>query len=121
MVADWGRFPHNPHMELLSNGRDMLLLENFYYEDRAGKVWFAPAGAIVNGANIPQALWNIVGGPWDGLHRNASILHDWYCAKRTEPWLNVQLMFYEACRCAGMGEFKATLLYFAVKMCAKWE
>ena len=121
MECEWGKFSDFPKMWLLENGRDMMLATDFSYTDRAGKVWSVPCGAKVNGANIPQALWTLVGGPWDGLHRYASILHDWYCAKRTEPWLNVQLMFYEACRCAGMGEFKANLLYFAVKMCAKWE
>lgn len=118
----WGKFSGNPKMELLPDGRDMRLLEDFSYQDRSGKVWTVPAGAVVNGANVPGIAWSVVGGPWDGPHRNASVLHDWYCATRTEPWDNVQLMFFEACMAGGMSEKKATQWFLMVKtFCPKWE
>lgn len=117
----WGYFSENPKMELLIDGREMRLLEEFSYIDRAGKLWLVPKGHVVNGANIPQAVWNVFGGPWDGLHRNASILHDYYCATKKDTWINTQMMFFEACRCAGMSAWKASVFYFFVKCCAKWD
>ncbi len=112
--GDWGRFPRPPVVELLDNGRQLRLLEDFAYIDPHGRVWTAPKDAVVDGASIPQVFWTFTGGPLDGKFRNASIVHDVACDRRAVPSDEVHEMFYEACRCGGVPENEAELLYAAV-------
>jgi len=95
-------------------GRDMTLVEDFTYVDPSDKQWHAPAGSIVNGASIPKAFWSIIGGPFEGPYRNASVVHDVGCNEMTESWRDVHRMFYDACRCGGVSESKAKMMYWAV-------
>ena len=92
----------------------MRLTEPFTYIDGRGKQWLAPSGAEVDGASIPRAFWTLVGGPFEGQYRNASVIHDVACRQRTETSDDVHLMFYNACRCGGVPEQKAKALYLAV-------
>ena len=94
--------------------RKMQLLENFTYIDPRGKKWAAPKDSVIDGASIPQAFWTLIGGPFEGPYRRASVVHDVVCEKMTERWEDVHLMFYEACRCGGVGEVKAKVMYYAV-------
>jgi hypothetical protein len=96
------------------DGRDMTLTAPFAYIDRAGVRWDAPVGSVVNGASIPRAFWSLIGGPFSGEFRNASVVHDVACVDRTRPWKQVHQMFYEACRCGGVGAVKAKTMYYAV-------
>ena len=66
--------------EWLRDGRTMKLLEDFAYVDAAGKRWLAKKGLSVDGASIPRALW-WSGGPYEGTYREASVVHDVYCAE----------------------------------------
>jgi hypothetical protein len=84
------------------------------YVDSNGLSWDAPAGAMVDGASIPQAFWSILGGPYEGKYRYASVLHDWYCDRRTRGWRAVDRMFYEAMRTSGVDEATAKAMYLAV-------
>ncbi|MGL4464544.1 MAG: DUF1353 domain-containing protein [Planctomycetia bacterium] len=111
---EWGSFPVSAKVELLDDGRQLKLLEDFVYVDPRGRAWTAGKDSIVNGASIPKALWSITGGPLEGKYRNASIVHDEGCVKMTEPSERVHLMFYEACRCGGVPEYQAKVLYAAV-------
>jgi hypothetical protein len=113
-AKEWGKFPVPARVELLDDGRQVRLLEDFVYLDPRGKVWMATKDSIVNGASIPKAFWTISGGPFEGKYRNASIVHDEACVRMSEPSQNVHLMFYEACRCGGVPEFEAKVLYAAV-------
>ena len=81
--------------EWLEDGRDMRLLKDLIYCDRGGKIWTAPAGRIVNGASIPQFLWDKVGSPYCGRYRRASVIHDIYCEDQSEPWEAVHQVFEE--------------------------
>lgn len=110
----WGTFVGTPTVEFLENGRDLQLMKDFAYLDANGKAWLAKEGAIINGASIPQALWSVVGGPLEGQYRNASILHDEACRLMDDDWKDVHRMFYEACRCGGVPEKRAMMLYGAV-------
>lgn len=111
---EWGRFPVPAKVELLDDGRQLKLLEDFVYLDSRGRAWTASKNSVVNGASIPKAFWTITGGPLEGKYRNASIVHDEGCVRMTEPSQNVHLMFYEACRCGGVPEYQAKVLYAAV-------
>lgn len=119
---EWGHFPTKPIVELLGDGRDLRLLEDFCYIDPNKKVWIAPKNSTINGASIPQIFWSLTGGPLEGQYRNASIIHDVGCDRMTENWEDVHLMFYEACRCGGVPDNKAKLLYAAVyHFGPRWE
>jgi hypothetical protein len=98
----------------LANGRDMMLLEDVSYIDSNGKEWLCEQGSIINGASIPTFLWTLVGSPYVGLYRDASVPHDVYCALRTEPWQDVHAMFYDAMLCCKVPQATAQLMYKAV-------
>ena len=114
VAKEWGEFPVPARVELLDDGREVRLLEDFVYLDPRGRAWTASKNSVVNGASIPKAFWTIAGGPFEGEYRNASIVHDEACVRMTEPSETVHLMFYEACRCGGVPEYKAKVLYAAV-------
>jgi hypothetical protein len=119
---EWGQFPSKPHVELLDNGRELRLLEDFAYLDPQGKVWAAKKNSVVDGASIPKLFWSITGGPLEGEFRNASIVHDTACHSKMEPWEDVHYMFYQACRCGGLLENKAKAMYAAVyHFGPRWE
>src|SRR5262245_59573240 len=42
---------------LLSDGRNMKLVQPFGYIDSNGQVWEVPAGAETDGASIPGVFW----------------------------------------------------------------
>ena len=117
MAGEFGRFIGEVITRwLVEEGDDRLMevLNAFTYEDPAIKRWTTPAGWKVDGASIPRALWTIVGSPFTGDYRRASVVHDYYCDVRTEPSDDVHLMFYNACRADGVGVFEANTLYYGV-------
>ena len=110
----WGRFIGDVVARWEPDGRDMTLVDPFGYVDPRAVGWDAPAGAVVNGASIPRAFWSLIGGPFEGRFRNASVVHDVACVVRDRPWQEVHRMFHDACRCGGVGAAKASAMYFAV-------
>jgi len=70
------------------------MVEDFGFIDQADVRWDVPMGAIVDGASIPQPLWSIIGGPFEGRYRDASIVRDWYCDMRSRPRQNVHRVFF---------------------------
>ncbi len=113
-AEDWGRFSGDVVARWLDDGRSMTLVEPFAYVDPRAERWDAPAGAVVNGASIPQAFWSLIGGPFEGRFRDASVVHDVACDARTRTWQATHRMFYEACRCGGVGDVLAKTMYYAV-------
>jgi hypothetical protein len=109
-----GRFEGRVIGEWLDDGRRMRLIEPFAYVDPAGERWEAPSRSIVDGASIPRAFWAIVGGPFEGRYRDASVIHDVACVERKQPWEAVHRTFYEACLCGGVEPWRAKTLYAAV-------
>lgn len=94
--------------------RKMLLETTLTYTDRAGKVWTAPGGSIVDGASIPRFFWRFIGGPFTGRYRRASVIHDVYCVTRTEPWQAVHRVFNEMMEADGVPWLKRKLMFLAV-------
>jgi len=113
-AAGWGRFDGQVVARWEDDGRTMTLVEPFAYIDPREARWPAPAGAVVNGASIPRPFWSLIGGPFAGEFRDASVVHDVACEARDRPWRAVHRMFYEACRCGGVGAVKAKTMYYAV-------
>jgi hypothetical protein len=109
-----GHFDDAPVVELLSDGRRVRLAADFGYVDRDGARWDVPQGAVVDGASIPQPLWSVIGGPFEGMYRSASIVHDWYCDLRSRPWHDVHRMFHDAMLTSGVSAPRAMLMYGGV-------
>jgi hypothetical protein len=97
----------------LPDGRLMKLIEAFGFVDPAGLNWPVPAGTEVDGASIPQSLWSIVGSPFTGKYRDASVIHDYYCDVHVRAWQAVHRVFYDA-MIAGVEKLRAKLMYAAV-------
>jgi hypothetical protein len=110
----WGYFSGEPITKWNPDGRTMTLLTELRYTDPRGEVWLAPAGSLVDGASIPRYLWSIMGGPFEGKYRNASVLHDVAYGARKRPWQDCDRMFYNAMRCSGVSAVEAKTMYYAL-------
>jgi hypothetical protein len=110
----FGRFEGEVVTKWITDDLEMQLIEDFKYVDPRGKHWTAPTGSVINGASIPSMFWSVIGGPFEGRFRKASVLHDAACDEQTESWQDVHQMFYDACRCSRVGVGKAQTMYWAV-------
>jgi hypothetical protein len=113
-ATKWGYYSGEPITKWNPDGRTMTLLTELRYTDPHGEVWVAPAGSMVDGASIPRYLWSIMGGPFEGQYRNASVLHDVAYEKRKRPWQDCDRMFYYAMRCSGLSGVEAKTMYYAL-------
>jgi len=113
-ATKWGHFTGEPVTKWNPDGRTMTLLTELRYTDPNGEVWVAPVGSQVDGASIPRYLWSIMGGPFEGKYRNASVLHDVSYGQRNRPWQDCDRMFYNAMRCSGVSAVEAKTMYYAL-------
>jgi hypothetical protein len=124
-VTGWGQFQGTPmRTEWREDGRCMTLLADVHYIDKRGHDWIAPKGDKIDGASIPKALWSVIGGPYEGLYRDASVFHDVECARpvHTATWQETHRMFLESMLCNGVEERRAKTMYAAVyRFGPKWE
>lgn len=122
-MAQFSGLPRTVWLTEPSGDRQMQLIDDFWFEDRAGHRWTAPAGTIIDGASIPQPLWATVGSPYTGSYRRASIVHDRACEEAADfpARRAADRMFYEACREGGCSIAQATLLYMGVRVGAHWD
>jgi hypothetical protein len=97
------------------DGRNFELVEPFGYIDPKGVRWQAEKGLVTDGASIPQVFWSIVGGPYEGRYRRASIIHDYYCDHKYRSWERVHRVFYDAMLTGGVDPIKAKLMFYAVR------
>ena len=126
-MADHGKFSEEPQAQWLTEpdvDRKMELLREFTFTDRSGKVWDAPKTSKIDGASIPRPLWTLVGSPYTGEYRRASIVHDVACVRAKgdrRARRAADKMFFHACRAGGCGKLEAVLLYLGVRMGAVWH
>lgn len=99
----------------LSDGRKMRLLKEISFKDSEERIWTAPEGSVIDGASIPRELWSMIGSPFVGKFRRASVIHDVACVERSQPYELVHHMFLEAMLCDGVKKGKANIMYFAVR------
>jgi Protein of unknown function (DUF1353) len=111
----WGHYSGYVEARWENDGRNMTLLSELRYTDPDGVVWIAPAGSVVDGASIPRSLWSLMGGPFEGKYRNASVLHDVSYDQHTKPWQQCDRMFYNAMRCSGVSGVEAGTMYYALR------
>jgi hypothetical protein len=110
----YGHYVGTVKAEWLSDGRRMKLLEDFEYIDQRYVIWKAPKDSIVDGASIPQWAWSIIGGPFEGKYRDASVIHDVACDKKDRPWQSVHEAFFDAMMASGVDTVHAKVMYAAV-------
>src|SRR5215831_507566 len=113
-ATKWGHYNGEPVTKWNPDGRTMTLLTELRYTDPTGVVWVAPIGSVVDGASIPRYLWSIMGGPFEGQYRNASVLHDVAYEQHNRPWQDCDRMFYYAMRCSGVNAIEAKTMYYAL-------
>ncbi len=105
--------------------RNMRLLEDFGIDlgQRLGGEWLAKQDETINGASIPPILWSIVGPPFVGDYRRATVIHDVYCFYEGDvPWESgrrrsshdVHRMFFHAMLADDTGWFQSCAMYVAV-------
>lgn len=122
MTANHGSFSGQPLTRWLTEenaDRRMTIEENFRFTDPEGKAWEVPSGYCVDGASIPRALWTLVGSPYTGDYRRASIVHDKACDDAKNKYnarRAADRMFYHACRAGGCSPSEASLLYLGVRL-----
>lgn len=109
-----GSFPNPLDLRMSGDGRTATLLASFAYVDTGGRRWEVPAGTSVDGASIPWPLWSIIGSPWTGRYREASVIHDHYCETKKAPWETVHRNFYTAMLANGVDRVQAKIMYAAV-------
>lgn len=117
LAAQFGQFQNAIRAEFLPDGRKIELLADLVYVDGDGRHWIAPKGSTVDGASIPQSLWSLIGGPYEGLYREASVIHDVECQRKTAPWREVHKRFHAAMLARGVDSKLAMGMYAAVKVC----
>src|SRR5438034_5031797 len=122
-----GHFSGEPQTQWLTDDqgpdRNMRLLADFSFTDPDGKIWLTPKNYTVDGASIPRALWTLVGSPYTGDYRRASIVHDKACddaGENIEAPREADRTFYHACRAGGCSIQEATLLYVGVRIGGVW-
>src|SRR6058998_461849 len=113
-ATKWGSYHGEPVTKWNPDGRTMTLLTELRYTDPQGFVWVAPIGSVVDGASIPRYLWSIMGGPFEGKYRNASVLHDVAYGEHNRPWQDCDRMFYYAMRCSGVSGIEAKTMFYAL-------
>lgn len=94
--------------------REMTLLSPISFKDIHGETWSVPAGSKTDGASIPRVFWSVIGGPFDGPHRDAAVIHDYFCVVRTHSWKDTHRVFYEAMLARLVDSITAKIMYAAV-------
>jgi hypothetical protein len=114
-AADYGSFEDCVHACWLKDGRNMALLEPLvFHQTQGNRIWSAPIGACTDGASIPSIFWSVIGGPFEGKYRDASVNHDYECCIQQNLWQDVHRMFYDGMMARGEEFWRAKLMYFAV-------
>ena len=119
-MGRWGCFSSNPRVEFLDDGRRVRVCETFTYQRASGQIFTVPQGFTCDGASIPRILWPLSGGPFEGRHRDAALVHDVLYAEGMTgtPIVDratADRIFYEAQRCCGVPWVNAVAKYLAVR------
>lgn len=118
-----GKFSGDPESIWLTEegtqDRSMRVIRELAFQDQDAKNWLAPAGSIVDGASIPRALWTVVGSPYTGDYRRASVVHDVASVEAggdKKKRRAADRMFFHACRTGGCSIWQSIVLYLGVRI-----
>ncbi len=117
-----GEFKGDLVLRALPDGRNMELVAPFSYVDSRGVTWSVPSGTRVDGASIPSVFWSIIGAPYTGRYREASVIHDYFCAAKSRHWKAVHKVFLDGMLARGVDKVQAQLMYLAVyRFGPRWD
>jgi len=123
-VANNGSFEGRVVVEWLDDPfvPTMRLVEPFEFHQSNGKVWNVPVGHIVKGRGMPPLFRDLVGQPFNGGFRKASIVYDHATQAMKEPWDEAQRMFLEASLAEGVTQSEAKAMYMLLRaQGSRWE
>lgn len=115
---DFGDFLDRLKGEFIADAKPRPLFKvesEFRFKDPNGLLWLTPAGTEVDGASIPQVLWSLIGGPFEGPYISASVIHDYYCKTKERTAHDTHRNFYYGMRAAQVPEWRAKLMHWAVE------
>jgi len=111
-------------VDFLRDGRLVRVKRAIVFVDSFGVRWVTPAGTIADGATIPRLTWPIIGGPFEGAHRDGALSHDGAYATATETTIlraflsprraQADRMFFEAMQVRGETPWIRDAIYRAV-------
>ena len=117
-----GRYTGKLILEPLRSDQPMKTVLEFGFLDGDGRHWPVPPGTSVDQASIPKELRSLLGNPWEGKYRDASVVHNYYCAVRSMDWRSVHSMLYRAMLVSGVSVRRAKLVYAGVYFAGpRWE
>lgn len=94
---------------------EFILVADFNYIDASGFVWRIPSGTVVAGAALPKSVWSVIGGPWSGKYRKASILLEYLAETRITTSERTYELYLEAMLNSGVEKNTALFLYYAAR------
>jgi hypothetical protein len=110
----------------LDDGRNWLVLEDFYYDtdvscgvtpSNVTHRIEVPAGFITDFASIPRPLWALVGGPADGKYRKIAVIHDYlYRTRFIATRKQADDVLLEGMKFSGCSWFQRTIIYSGVRV-----
>jgi hypothetical protein len=113
VVVEWLDDPFVPTMRLV---------QPFEFQQAKGTVWQVPEGHIVKGRGMPPLLRLLIGQPFYGGFRKASIVYDHATQEMKRPWDEAQLMFLEASMAEGIVPSEAKAMYLLLRaQGSRWE
>jgi len=117
-----GRFEGDLVLKALADGRTMELVQPFKYVDSQAVEWPVPSLTHVDGASIPSVFWSIIGAPYTGKYREASVIHDYYCQTHSRHWKAVHRVFYDGMLARRVDPIQAKIMYLAVyRFGPRWD
>ena len=111
-----GYFPNPAQVQFGIDGRSVKLLTAFSYVRPNGKTITAPREFVADGAPIPRIFWRIIGSPFVGLYRDASIIHDYLYRVQTCSRAEADLIFLEGMKTSGVNIFKRHAMHRALRI-----
>jgi hypothetical protein len=95
------------------------LREDYTFIGPTGQPHTIPDGFMYDGASIPRAVWTITGITPDGLHRAATLIHDYlYLNRERYDYTRRQVdeLFRDQMLTLGMPRAKTRKMYRAVRL-----
>ena len=89
-----------------ADGRQMTLLEPFNLSMLGKRSGASRAVSWSMAHQYRLCSGTLIGGPFEGKYRVASIIHDYYRDVRSRPWQDVHRVFYEAMLASGVSSFR---------------
>lgn len=127
------KFENTLDVRPLDDGRNWLVLEDFYYDSdvvlansatwiqvngvATGSRIVVPKGFITDFASIPRPLWAIVGGPTEGRYRKIAVVHDWlYRSPGLTTRGQADSVLLEGMKFSGCSWWQRSVIYSGVRV-----